>query len=136
MPTICQECGNNHFGPCATQETCFVWNPECRDIPNEVLLAGSWTKWQTLEKLSKETNQNGETYFRVSLTLLAGFYEYKYIVDGEWKYDHRSDKVDDQHGSFNNQIRVKMMTIQVFPKKKFVPILKDGCIRISSCLLI
>lgn len=29
-----------------------------------------------------------------------------------------------------------MSAIQVFPKKKFVPIFKDGCMKISSCLLI
>ena len=45
-PSICSDCGNCHFGPCATEETCFVWTPEGKDIPNEVLISGSWKKWQ------------------------------------------------------------------------------------------
>lgn len=48
MPSICQECGNNHFGPCATASTCFVWYPDNKNIPKEVLITGSWTKWQTV----------------------------------------------------------------------------------------
>jgi hypothetical protein len=59
MPTICQECGNNHFGPCATASTCFVWYPDFKAIPKEVLITGSWTKWQTVEKLSLLNNENG-----------------------------------------------------------------------------
>lgn len=108
MPSTCQECGNNHYGPCATEETCFIWKPESKSSPGEVLIAGSWTKWQTVEKLAKETNENGEVYFRISLTLLAGTYEYKYIVDGDWTYDPKSPTTDDQHGSLNNLIKVAL----------------------------
>jgi hypothetical protein len=121
MSSTCQECGNNHFGPCATEETCFVWNPEGRDVPSEVLITGSWTKWQTVERLSREANENGEVYFRISLTLLAGNYEYKYIVDGDWRYDPKLPVVDDQHGSCNNQIRVLRQPLRSSPRRNSCP---------------
>jgi len=51
------------------------------------------------------------------LTLLAGTYEYKYIVDGEWKYDSKMPVVDDQHGSFNNFIKVSPQILRWFLRK-------------------
>jgi hypothetical protein len=86
-----------------------------------VLITGSWTKWQTVEKLAKETNENGELYFRISLTLLAGTYEYKYIVDGEWTYDPKSLTTDDQHGSLNNLIRVHRSPHRSSPRRSSCP---------------
>jgi 5'-AMP-activated protein kinase regulatory beta subunit len=118
MPgTICSDCGNCHFGPCATEETCFVWTPEGREIPNEVLISGSWKKWQILEKLSKEVKETGETFFRINLTLLTGTYEYKFVVDGEWRYDPTSPVVDDQHGSYNNFVKVRSPPARSTPRR-------------------
>lgn len=82
MPSICSECGNIHFGPCATEETYFVYEPDQNAIPQQVLIAGSWKKWQTLDKLNREVNEHGQVFFRRSLTLHAGTYEYKYVIDG------------------------------------------------------
>jgi len=117
-PTICSDCGNCHFGPCATEETCFIWTPDGKDIPNEVLITGSWRKWQTLEKLTKETKETGEVFFRISLTLLTGIYEFKYVVDGEWKIDPKCPSVDDQHGSLNNFVKVNRIVRSRFTPKR------------------
>ena len=53
MPGICPDCGNVHFGSCATEETYFVWEPPSHHIPKEVLICGSWKKWQTFDKLTR-----------------------------------------------------------------------------------
>lgn len=87
MPHTCPECGNNHYGPCATEETYFVWEPSQKELPKEVLICGSWKKWQTFDRLVREVRENGEIFFRVSLTLSPGIYHYKFIVDGSWQID-------------------------------------------------
>ncbi len=107
MSSICSACGNIHYGPCATEETYFVYEPDPLHIPNEVLITGSWKKWQTLDKLNREVDDLGQVYFRRSLTLHAGTYQYKYVVDGDWKYDPTEPLLDDQHGSFNNTLKVR-----------------------------
>ena len=37
-------------------------------------------------------------------TLAPGEYQYKYIVDGQWRCADDQDKVRDEHGNQNNQI--------------------------------
>jgi hypothetical protein len=49
-----------------------------------VIIKGSWKKWQADDHLSKEFRENGETFFRISMTLHPGTYSYKYLVDGQW----------------------------------------------------
>jgi hypothetical protein len=82
-----------------------------------VLITGSWGKWQIKERLSKEVTENGEVFFRINLTLLAGTYEYKYIVDGVWKYNPKAPTVDDQHGSLNNFVKVFASRARFTPRK-------------------
>ena len=59
MPDICSECGNKHYGACATEETCFRWEPDQKAIPKEVFIMGSWKKWQAVEQLTREIGDVG-----------------------------------------------------------------------------
>lgn len=46
---ICSICGSIHYGPCATAETTFIWQPIDNHIPKKVMIAGSWRQWQTFD---------------------------------------------------------------------------------------
>jgi hypothetical protein len=106
MKGICSECGNNHYGPCATEETTFIWEVEGREAPKEVLIKGSWKKWQAVDRLSREVSELGEVFFRISLMLHPGTYQYKYIVDGEWREDPKAPSLLDEYGNCNNVVKV------------------------------
>ncbi len=45
--------------------------------------------------------------FRIDLGLSPGFYQYKYVVDGEWKCDPSEPIVEDGLGGHNNIIEIK-----------------------------
>jgi len=64
----------------------------------EVLLYGSFTKWDTCYKLKDS---------RITINLEPGIYEYKFMVDGEWMYDLKEPHVSNCFNSRNNIIRVK-----------------------------
>ena len=72
-----------------------MWTPDSKEVPKEVMITGSWIKWQAFDKLSKELSENGEVYFRITLTLHPGTYQYKYIVDGEWRCDVSAPMIED-----------------------------------------
>jgi len=45
--------------------------------------------------------------FRLVQSLAPGEYEYKYIVDGQWRCADDQEKVRDLHGNLNNKIVIK-----------------------------
>ena len=60
-------------------------NFEVRDLPGkEVLLAGSFNDWQPVKKL---TDKKGDGIYRCRLMLAPGEYQYKFLIDGEWRSD-------------------------------------------------
>ncbi|EAS02707.3 kelch motif protein (macronuclear) [Tetrahymena thermophila SB210] len=97
---VCQNCGYIHVGLCAANTTDFIW----KNGGNVVFLTGSWNQWQTSIKLNKQ-NEN-PYYFTCTMSLQAGTYQYKFIVDGKWTYDQSSPSAEDGFGSFNNVIEV------------------------------
>lgn len=48
-----------------------------------------------------------ERYFKLELGLAPGIYQYKFVVDGEWKYDSKEACVEDGLGGKNNIIEVR-----------------------------
>jgi hypothetical protein len=52
-----------------------------------VLIVGDWTHWQKKEKMTRVNLANGDRYFSILLALSEGRHEYKFIVDGLWRYD-------------------------------------------------
>ena len=67
-------------------------NPKVRKVrfeltapdADQVALTGDFTDWST-HGLAMKKGLNGR--FRTSVRLNSGFYEYKFIVDGEWRMD-------------------------------------------------
>lgn len=69
----------------------------------EVFLSGSFNAWSTLKH--PMTKQNG--YWETTLDLQPGVYDYKFIVDGEWKLDPKNDnKRNDGFGNVNSRFVV------------------------------
>lgn len=77
--------------------TKFTW----RYGGNEVLLTGSFSNWRESVMLRKD----GEEMTAV-LRLAPGSYEYKFIVDNQWRYDGNQPVVKGRNGNINNVIQV------------------------------
>jgi len=73
-------------------KTQLVWKYGGR----HVLLAGSFTNWQALPM------QHNNEVWTESLQLNSGSFQYKFIVDGDWKYDPQGTLIDDGSGNVNN----------------------------------
>ncbi len=69
-----------------------------------VLLAGEFNNWAgAANPLAKDVSGRWST----ALSLPAGTYQYKFIVDGVWTNDHRPVQlVDNPFGSTNSIIRL------------------------------
>lgn len=69
----------------------------------EVLLVGDFTDWSARPmRRSKPRSRTFET----TVSLAPGTYEYKFIVDGEWREDPRADSVPNEFGTSNSQISI------------------------------
>lgn len=75
----------------------FVWSHG----GNHVELEGSFDNWTTRQPLQK----SGKDFTIIKL-LPPGVYQYKFIVDGEWKYDPNQPAMFDEMRNVNNVIEV------------------------------
>lgn len=90
---------NQKMHPPKTMETIeFQWAGKAK----EVFLTGSFSKWST-QFVMFET-QKGK--FEITLNLLPGEYEYKYLVDGVWKVDDIRPVLTDNKGKEKNYLLV------------------------------
>eukprot|EP00828_Plagiopyla_frontata_P037237 TRINITY_DN4897_c0_g1_i2.p3 TRINITY_DN4897_c0_g1~~TRINITY_DN4897_c0_g1_i2.p3 ORF type:complete len:109 (+),score=19.59 TRINITY_DN4897_c0_g1_i2:190-516(+) len=51
-------------------------------------------------------SKNYSNFFYIELNLHPGTYQYKYIVDDEWRLDPAARQMDNNLGSFNNAITI------------------------------
>ncbi|MBR7130793.1 MAG: glycogen-binding domain-containing protein [Lentisphaeria bacterium] len=81
-------------------------NLEYKDAPGKsVAVAGSFNQWQPDKMM---TDKNGDGVYRCRLLLTPGEYQYKFLVDGEWRSDALNpDFVPNEFGSLNSVITVK-----------------------------
>lgn len=71
---------------------------------SKVALAGKFNDWNT-RSLPMKKNRDG--YWKISVKLSPGRYEYKYFIDGAWAQDIAgADKVRNSFGTYNNIIGV------------------------------
>ena len=55
------------------------------DVPGrQVFVAGSFSDWQPQHKLN---DREGRGVYTARILLAPGEYEYKFVVDGEWRLD-------------------------------------------------
>ncbi|KAK4758182.1 hypothetical protein SAY87_019483 [Trapa incisa] len=67
----------------------------------EVTVEGSWDNWR-----SRKTLQVSVKDHSILLVLPPGIYHYKFIVDGEWRYDPDQPHIDDEMGQTSNILDV------------------------------
>ncbi|KAJ8907772.1 hypothetical protein NDN08_007877 [Rhodosorus marinus] len=77
--------------------TTFSWNLGGQQI----YVTGAWDQWQTKQPLSRFGNE-----FTAVLLLPVGKFQYKYIVDGEWRPHREQPTERDEHGNLNNVVEV------------------------------
>jgi len=67
-----------------------------------VEVEGSWDNWTTRQPLTR----TGKDFIIIKL-LPPGVYQFKFIVDGDWKYDPNQKAMYDEMGNINNTIEVQ-----------------------------
>jgi hypothetical protein len=67
---------------------------------NEVYITGTFCDWKKVIKM----NKNKDNIFEKELFLPEGKYEFKFIVDNEWKFSSYYQKIKDNRGITNNYL--------------------------------
>ncbi|NIM06632.1 MAG: glycoside hydrolase [Armatimonadetes bacterium] len=71
----------------------------------QVLVAGDFTNWESgAKRMPKKRGK--KVVFSTSLMLSPGTYEYKFIVDGEWREDPAAESRENLFGTRNSLITV------------------------------
>ncbi len=79
----------------------FAYCPNGESV-RKVHLAGSFNDWQPVSMSKQKSGQ----FVRI-LKLPAGYYEYKFIIDGVWRHDLDHDTLaENSFGSLNSVIVV------------------------------
>ena len=73
----------------------FIWN----EGGNNVKLTGSFSDWKIHFQMTKDSKDN---VFKFQLPLGNEIYQYKFIVDGQWKFSKNYPTKDDGNGNINN----------------------------------
>ena len=70
-----------------------------------VYLAGTFNNW---DPTGKKMLEKKEGVYSVAIKLAPGTYQYKFVIDGTWCFDHENrDFVQNDHGTLNSVITVK-----------------------------
>lgn len=76
------------------------------DKGKEVFLAGEFNGWDPSAK--KMAYKAREGVYATTLSLAAGTYQYKFVIDGTWCADPENvNSVQNDQGTFNSVIEVK-----------------------------
>jgi 1,4-alpha-glucan branching enzyme len=75
-------------------------------VGSEVFIGGSFNHWKSDVHRLKDVYHSG--HYMIELMLLPGEYEYKFVVNGEWRVDVECPHwVRNKHGTLNSVIRVE-----------------------------
>lgn len=88
----------------------FTWD----EGGKEVKLTGTFTKWTKFFEM--KYNQE-EKRFKIILKLPREKHEYKFVVDGVWKYSHKQQTIRDNKNNTNNVIDLKDYAPKSTPQK-------------------
>jgi len=70
----------------------------------EVILMGDFNNWNS-KKHPMKKDDNGK--WTRAVLLPPGQYEYKFLVDGQWKEDPQNDRIcSNKFGSYNNVVNL------------------------------
>ena len=84
--------------------TTFEWD----NGGNNVYVTGSFCNWDQFFLMKKDSGKN----FTFTLNLPKGYHQYKFKVDGEWKFNPKFPTNND-HGNINNYIDTKNLEIAI-----------------------
>ncbi|KAI6185919.1 AMPKBI domain-containing protein [Aphelenchoides besseyi] len=86
----------------------FSW-PNSNSNSQSVFLSGSWDEWKTKIPLVKSTSN-----FSTIINLNPGTYEYKFLVDGKWKLDATSPRVEKEDGANTHRITIDESDFEIW----------------------
>lgn len=89
----------------------FIWD----EGGNNVKLIGSFSNWK--HQLEMEKDEKDQKY-KLSIPLNNEKYQYKFIVDGVWKYSKKQNMIDDGKGNINNILDLTNIKKKKNEKKK------------------
>ena len=72
----------------------FTW----KEGGQNVSVIGSFCDWTNFYKMEKDS----ENIFRVTIHLKRDIYQYKFMVDGQWRHSRRHRTTHDRDGNINN----------------------------------
>ncbi len=77
------------------------------DAPGKnVAVAGSFNEWKPAKLM---TDKLGNGVYTAIMLLEPGRYEYKFVVDGDWKLDDRNPNfTPNEHGTLNSVLNVEV----------------------------
>ena len=73
----------------------FIWD----EGGNDLKITGSFCNWKTQFKMNRDQS---DKKFKLELPLENAVYQYKFIVDGAWKYSRKYPTIKDEMGNINN----------------------------------
>jgi hypothetical protein len=77
---------NAHYEADSLVKHCFDYeNHDKSLVVNECKIAGSFNNWS--QHLILTNDENNRNLWFIDIDLKPGYYEYKFIVNGEWKFD-------------------------------------------------
>lgn len=86
--------------------TIFAWKRRWSSPPAQaVYVTGAWDGWLAKTPLHLAAGVDGEEFSAV-ISLPVGSYQYKYIVDGNWRHASALTTETDAHGNLNNIVLV------------------------------
>ncbi|EGD72550.1 Prkab1b protein [Salpingoeca rosetta] len=88
-----------------TVPTRFVW----REAASQVMVAGTFNRWEDHVPLQKQRDGS----FSTIMHLKPGEYQYKYLVDGEWRHDPDAPTCSNSLGSINNLARIVASALHI-----------------------
>lgn len=66
-------------------------------------ILGSFNQWKAKLQMERVSHH----VFELQQQLPPGTYQYKFIVDGQWRCADDQEKVKDEHGNENNRVVVE-----------------------------
>lgn len=89
----------------------FIWD----EGGDNVKLIGSFSNWKQQYEMEKDEK---DKIYKFSLFLNNEKYQYKFIVDGVWKYSKNQTTIDDGKGNINNILDLTNVKQEKEAKKK------------------
>ena len=95
-----------------TKDVKITTHFEWKDDGHVVYVTGSFCNWSQKFLMNKVNNR-----FELNIDLIRGFYQYKFIIDGIWKFSKHNPTCSDGKGNINNIIDTTQYPLPVVKEK-------------------